>query len=61
LLTIFSFIVTYLRRELTLGQMGFLIINLKAIINFLNDIDGGMLMSEGKLRVRRLDGKSSFD
>jgi hypothetical protein len=49
-----------LRKELTLGQMGFLIINLKAIINFLNDIDGAMLISEGKLRVRRMDGKTPY-
>jgi len=35
-----DYIFKYLRKDLVLGQMGFLIVNLKAIIEFLNDIDG---------------------
>jgi hypothetical protein len=36
------------------GQLGYLIMNLKAIIQFLNEVDGSILMKEGKLRIKKL-------
>jgi hypothetical protein len=56
----FSYIFKFLRKDLALGRLGYLNINLKAIIHFLNDIDGQSLMNEGKLRVKRADGKNYF-
>jgi len=48
-----DYIYTYLRKSHLMGQLGFLIINLKAIIKFLQDLDGRSL-SEGKLEMKKL-------
>jgi len=41
-----------MRRNFALGQLGYLAINLKAVVQFLHDIDGRCL-TEGKLAVKR--------
>jgi len=48
-----DYIYNHLRKPHLLGQFGFLIINLKAIIQFLSDINGNALC-EGKLEMRRM-------
>jgi hypothetical protein len=41
-----------MRKSLILGQLGYLVINLKAIIQFLSEVDGKSL-AEGKLIVKK--------
>lgn len=46
-----DYIFDYLRRPLKLGREGFLIINLKAVIKFLSELDGNSL-KDGKLEIK---------
>ncbi len=51
LIHFFSYIFMNLRRSLKLGQEGFLIANLKAVIKFLGELDGTSL-KDGKLEIK---------